>query len=81
MNDGSPAPTSILLHAMVLNPGGGDVLNTDADPNREEVQITPDADGLIRLQVSLPGSPSELNLGVFTDIGTVDGFADLPVPQ
>ena len=79
-NDGTPVAPGTVIHVQVLNNGGGDVTTADTDPTLAGAQIVVSPDGKVRVQVSLPGSPSTLNLGAFSHLGTIDGTADIALP-
>ncbi len=82
-NDGSAVPAGTVVHTQVVNAGGaGQVLTADTDPALGGTQVLVGADGKVRIEVSLPGTaPPYLALAAYSHLGTVDGNAEIRIPQ
>jgi hypothetical protein len=78
-NDGSLVPAGTIVHVTLASPGDfstdgpvpfGLILTGDAQPDVDGVQVLVGADGTVTLNIEVPGSPEEVRIYGFSDIGT-----------
>lgn len=78
-NDGSLVPAGTIVHVTLASPSEfssdgpvpfGLILTADAQPEVDGVQAAVGADGTLTLEIEVPGTPEEVRIYGFADLGT-----------
>jgi PKD repeat protein len=81
-NDATPVAAGTLIHVVSAAPGQsgesgavpfGAILTADASPVLDGVQVALAPDGVMEIEVELPGTPDVMEILAFSDIGTAYG--------
>ncbi|MEQ1728375.1 MAG: hypothetical protein ABL982_08320 [Vicinamibacterales bacterium] len=79
-NDGTPVAPGTVMHVRLVDGSGGTVQTPDIDPTLADTQVAVDPDGKVRLLFTLPGSPTEMPIVVFSHLGTTTGTGTVTLP-
>ncbi len=89
MNNGAAVPAGTIYHVISAAPGSfdvngyvlfGTITTPDVDPAVDGTQLAVGADGLLHVEIDLPGGATGLTVVSFSDVGTAKSAAPVLLP-